>query len=50
MTEDVEANGVVTSRIVVLVGATVKLIRAFEGAGRPGNEGFPGSGASTLSP
>jgi len=44
-TEDDEANGVVTRRIVVLVGATVMLIRAFEGAGWPGNEGFPGRGA-----
>lgn len=48
--EDIEANGVVTRRIVVLVGATVMLIRAFVGAGRPGNAGFPGRGASTLSP
>lgn len=46
----VEANGVVTRRMVVLVGATVMLIRAFVGAGRPGNEGFPGRGAPTLSP
>ena len=49
-TEDVKANGVVTRRIVVLVGATVMLIRAFEGAGWPGNEGFPGRGAPVLSP
>ena len=50
VTEDIEAKGVVTRRIVVFVGATVMLIRAFVGAGRPGSEGFPGTGASTLSP
>ena len=49
VTEDIEAKGVVTRRIVVFVGATVMLIRAFVGAGRPGSEGFPGTGASTLS-
>ena len=49
-TVGVTANGVVTRRMVVLVGATVMLIRAFVGAGRPGNEGFPGNGASTAPP
>ena len=48
--EGVMANGVVTRRIVVFVGATVILIRAFVGAGRPGKEGFPGRGAPTSSP
>ena len=48
--EGVGANGVVTRRMVVLVGATVMLIRAFAGASRPGNDGFPGRGAFTLSP